>query len=359
MPCNEKVLMHNLHLEISGRAIGPNHPCFVIAEAGVNHNGDLALAKRLVEGAAEAGADAVKFQTFRTEKLVTARAPKANYQQRSAGDEEAQFEMLRRLELSPEDHVELIAHCRRSGILFLSTPFEEASADLLESLDVPAFKLPSGEITNLPFLAHVARKGRPLILSTGMATLGEIETALQVIGSAGNPDVALLHCVSCYPTEASDVNLRAMRTLATAFQRLVGYSDHTEGMAIPLAAVAMGACILEKHFTMDRSLPGPDQKASLELDELKAMILGIRRVELALGDGLKRPAPCEADIAAVARKSIVAALDIPAGAALTEAFLAVKRPGTGLPPVFLAHVLGRCARVDIPKDTLLRLEDLA
>lgn len=350
--------MRSATLVINGSAIGPGRPCFVIAEAGVNHNGDLDLARQLVEVAASAGADAVKFQTFRAEKLVTAGAPKATYQQRQSGTEEGQLGMLRRLELSREDHLELMALCRRLGILFLSTPFEEESADLLESLGVAAYKLPSGEITNLPLLAHVARKGRPLILSTGMATLGEIEAAVGAIAAAGNPDLALLHCVSSYPTAPADANLRAMATLASAFPCPVGYSDHTEGIAIPLAAVALGACILEKHFTLDRSLPGPDQQVSLEPDELKALVAGIRQVEAALGDGLKRPAACESNTAAVARKSLVAAMDIPEGAVLTAAAITLKRPGTGLPPALLPHLLGRCARTAIARDSLLRWEDL-
>lgn len=350
--------MRNATLAINGSVIGPGRPCFVIAEAGVNHNGDLGLARQLVEVAASAGADAVKFQTFRAERLVTAGAPKAAYQQRQTDAEEGQLGMLRRLELSREGHLELMALCRKLGILFLSTPFEEESADLLEALGVEAYKLPSGEITNLPLLAHVARKGRPLILSTGMASLGEVEAAVEAITAAGNPDLALLHCVSSYPTAPADANLRAMATLASAFRRPVGYSDHTEGIAIPLAAVALGACILEKHFTLDRTLPGPDQQVSLEPDELRALVAGIRQVEAALGDGLKRPAACEINTAAVARKSLVAAVDIPEGAVLTAASIAIKRPGTGLAPALLPHLLGRRTRTAITRDALLRLEDL-
>jgi len=351
--------MTNNTIKIGGRSIGEGHPCFIIAEAGVNHNGSVDLAKQLVDVAVTAGADAVKFQTFRADHLVTASAPKAEYQKRATGTSEEQLGMLRKLELDREAHAELMAHCRKRGILFLSTPFEEASADLLESLGVPAFKLPSGEITNLPFLAHVARKGRPVILSTGMATLGEVETALGVFEEAGNPGIVLLHCVSCYPTAVVDANLRAMRTLATAFQRPVGYSDHTEGIAVPLAAAALGACVIEKHITLDRSLTGPDQQASLEPADLAAMVRGIRDVEAALGHGRKVPAPSEAGTAAVARKSLVAARDIPAGTMLTEDCIAIKRPGTGLPPSFLPFLRGRVARVAIPGDALLRLEDLA
>ncbi|HNX94878.1 MAG TPA: N-acetylneuraminate synthase [Holophaga sp.] len=345
--------------QIGEKTLGLDQPCFVIAEAGVNHNGGFGEAKRLVEIAAKAGADAVKFQTFQASRLVTEAAPKAEYQKQQTGTSESQLDMLRRLELSREAHLELMAHCQRLGILFLSTPFEEASADLLESLEIPAFKIPSGEITNLPFLAHLARKGRPLILSTGMASLGEVELALQAITAAGNPPVALLHCVSSYPTKASDANLRAMATLAAAFQRPVGYSDHTEGIVVPLAAAALGACIIEKHFTLDRSLPGPDQQTSLEPAELETMIQGIRRVESALGHGLKIPAPCEANTAAIARKSIVAARDIPAGTKLTQDWLTIKRPGTGLPPSLLPHITGRCTCRAISRDALLSWEDLA
>lgn len=350
--------MNARHL-LAGRPIGPGNPCFVIAEAGVNHNGDLELAKRLVDVAAEAGADAVKFQTFRADRLVAAAAPKADYQARATGSGESQAAMLRRLELDRPTHEALIAHAQARGILFLSTPFEEASADLLEALDLPAFKLPSGEITNLPYLAHVARKRRPIILSTGMATLGEVETALATLRAEGDPPVWLLHCVSAYPTSPSDANLRAMATLAQAFQVPVGYSDHTEGIAVPLAAVALGACIVEKHITLDRSLPGPDQQASLEPAELRAMVQGIRTVEAALGSGLKVPAPCEINTAAVARKSLLAARNLPAGTLLTPDCIAIKRPGIGLPPGLLPHVLGRTTRVDLAAEALLRIEDLA
>lgn len=344
---------------LQDRVIGPGQPCFVIAEAGVNHGGDLAQALRLVEAAAAAGADAVKFQTFRAERLVTVRAPKADYQARNTGEGGAQLDMLRRLELDEAAHRALLARCRELGILFLSTPFEEASADLLEGLGLPAFKLPSGELTNLPFLAHVARKGRPVLLSTGMATLGEVEAALAVLAGEGLREVALLHCVSSYPTAPSDANLRAMATLAHAFQVPVGYSDHTQGLEVPLAAVALGACVLEKHMTLDRSLPGPDQAASLEPRELAALVAGIRTVEAALGDGLKRPAPCERNTAEVARKSVVAAADLQRGTVLEMRHLGIKRPGTGLAPALLPHLLGRTLGRDVAADALLRWEDLA
>lgn len=345
--------------QIAGHPVGPGHPCFVIAEAGVNHNGDLDLALRLVDAAAEAGADAIKFQTFRTEALVTASAPKADYQARTTGAEEPQAAMLKRLELDLASHARLQAHARSRGLLFLSTPFEADSADLLESLELPAFKIPSGELTNLPFLAHVARKGRPIILSTGMARLGEVEAALDTLREAGSPPVWLLHCVSAYPTPPAEANLRAMATLAQAFHLPVGYSDHTEGIALSLAAVALGACILEKHFTLNRNLPGPDQRASLEPGEFADLVQGIRAVEAGLGSGLKAPSPSEADTARIARKSLLAARDLAPGTCLSLDCIAIKRPGTGLSPTLLPQLLGRTLKVALPAEAMIRLEDLA
>jgi N,N'-diacetyllegionaminate synthase len=335
-------------IEIGGRKVGAEQPCLVIAEAGVNHNGEVALAHQLVDAAVQAGADAVKFQTFQADRLVTRAAPKAGYQRQATDLAESQLAMLRRLELSPEAHRELLAHCRERGILFLSTPYEEASADFLEALGVPAFKLPSGEITNLPFLAHVARKGRPLIVSTGMSSLGEVEAAVRGIRTAGNTAFALLHCVSDYPANPAEANLRAMHTLAAAFGVPVGFSDHTPGNEVALAAVALGACVIEKHFTLDRSLPGPDHQASLEPGELGSLVRGIRTVEAALGHGAKEATAGERDTAAAARKSLVAACDIAAGTVLTEAHIATMRPGTGLPPAFRPYLLGRTTRVSIP-----------
>lgn len=345
-----------MNFEISGRKIDPGQPCYVIAEAGVNHNGDLAMAKRLVDVAVEAGADAVKFQTFKADLLASAAAPKANYQQVTTEAAESQLDMLKRLELSLEAHHVLLPYCREREILFLSTPFEEVSADFLESLGVAAYKLPSGEITNLPFLEHLARKGRPLIVSTGMSTLGEVETALQTIAHAGNPPVALLHCVSNYPADPAQSNLRAMQTMHTAFSVPVGYSDHTPGIEVALAAVALGACIIEKHLTLDRNLPGPDHQASSEPDELKALIHGIRKVESSLGDGRKVPALCEANTAAVGRKSLIAACDLTAGTVLSEKTVAIKRPGNGLPPAARLYLLGRTLRVAVSAGEMLRLD---
>ena len=346
-------------VEIAGRKVGPGQPCFVIAEAGVNHNGDLGMAHRLVDVAAQAGADAVKFQTFKAERLAMPDAPKAKYQLQTTDTAESQYEMLRRLELSAEAHRNVVAYCREKGILFMSSPFDEESADFLAELGVAVFKIPSGEITNVAFLAHVARKGKPLIVSTGMSYLGEVETAVRTLEQTGNRDFVLLHCVSDYPARPGDVNLRAMQTMAAAFGVPVGYSDHTPGLEVALAAVALGACVIEKHFTLDRNLPGPDHQASLEPDELAALVQGIRTVEAALGHGRKEPAASEANTTAVARKSLVAARDIPSGTVLTEDLIAVKRPGTGLPPVMKPYLVGRVAQVTIPVGTLLGLEMLA
>lgn len=343
-------------ITIAGRPIGPRHPCFVIAEAGVNHNGDLALAFRLIDAAVNAGADAVKFQTFKADALVTRSAPKAAYQRESTDAAESQFEMLRRLELTPAAHRELFAHCREKRILFMSTPFDEESADLLGELSVAVFKIPSGELTNTPFLTHVAKKQRPMIVSTGMSRLGEVETAVETIRATGNEDLVLLHCVSNYPADAADVNLRAMLTLAAAFGVPVGYSDHTLGIEVALAAVALGAVVIEKHVTLDRSMPGPDHKASSEPDELAALVRGIRKVEVALGDGIKRPAIAEADTAAVARKSLVASRALKAGERLGERDVAVKRPGTGLPPSQRPLLIGRALTKDIAAGELLTFD---
>lgn len=346
-------------VNIGSRSVGPGHPCFVIAEAGVNHNGDMDLARRLIDAAVEAGADAVKFQTFRADRLVSASAPKAEYQLQTTDREESQFDMIKRLELSEPDHEKLIEYCQSRAIVFLSSPFDELSADYLESLKVPSFKIPSGEITNHPFLAHLAGKGRPLILSTGMSDLSEVEAAVRVIREAGDPGLILLQCVSNYPADPSDINLRAMQTMAEAFDLPVGYSDHVPGNEVAFAAVALGACVIEKHFTLDRTLPGPDHKASLEPDELRSLIAGIRAVERALGDGIKRPAASEANTADVARKSLVAHHDLPAGRTLERGDLVAKRPGTGISPARLNELLGRRLRRAVAQDQMLGPDDVA
>jgi N-acetylneuraminate synthase/N,N'-diacetyllegionaminate synthase len=343
-------------ITIGDKQVGPGHSVFIIAEAGVNHNGDLEMARKLVEVAVAAGADAVKFQTFRAEAVASPNAPKAQYQIDTTGNSETQLEMLRRLELSPRAHHEIQELCRKSGIIFLSTPFDEAAADLLAQFDVPAFKISSGDITNLPLLAHVARNGKPVILSTGMSDLDEVAEAVTAIQNEGCDQLILLHCVTNYPASATDINLRAMRTMTEAFGVPVGYSDHTTGIEIPMAAVALGACVIEKHFTLDRDLPGPDHRASLEPAELRAMIEGIRKVEAALGDGRKAPANSELDTARIARRSLVAVGDIRAGTRIVREMIAAKRPGTGLPPAKLSLILGRTALVDITAGSMLALE---
>jgi len=346
-------------IDIAGRQVGPSQPCFIVAEAGVNHNGCLGLAQQLVDAAVQAGADAVKFQTFKAERLATHTAPKAAYQRQTSIETESQLSMLCRLELSPEGHRELMYDCKSKGILFMSTPFDEESADFLADLGVAVFKIPSGEIVNLPFLTHVARKGKPMIVSTGIAYLSEVEAAVRAIEGVDNRNLILLHCVSNYPADPVDVNLRAMKTMETAFDVPVGYSDHTPGIEVALAAVALGACVIEKHFTLDRSLPGPDHRASLEPDELAALVRGIRTVEAALGHGRKEPAASEAATAAVVRRSLVAARDIEAGTVLTEELIAVRRPGTGLPPTLRPYLIGRTVQVPVPAGTLFTLEMLA
>jgi len=326
---------------------------FIIAEAGVNHNGSLSLALRLVDAAKASGADAIKFQTFRADQLATRFAHKAPYQERTTPNAESQFEMLQRLELDAEAHQRLIDHCGQIGIQFLSSAFDAQSADLLASMNVPLLKVPSGEITNLPFLQHLARKGRPLILSTGMSTLGEVEEAVNVVQAAGATQLTLLHCVTEYPVPYAEVNLRAMRTLKLAFGLPVGYSDHTQGIDIAIAAVALGAEVIEKHFTLDRSLPGPDHAASLEPVELEQMVAAIRHVEVALGTGIKAPATCELPNISVARKSVVAARALPAGHQLATGDLEIKRPGNGLAPKLLPALIGRTLRAGVAKDEII------
>lgn len=345
-------------MQIAGRAIGHDQPCFVIGEAGVNHNGSVDVAFQLVDAAVRAGVDAVKFQTFVADRLASPTAPKAAYQLRTTDRGESQLDMLRRLELSPDAHRDLIAYCDDRGILFLSTPFDAVSVELLDNLGVPAFKIGSGDLTNLPLLADIARKRKPVILSTGMATMPDVEQALRTLRAHGADEIAALHCVSCYPARAADVNLRAIATMCDVLRVPVGYSDHTEGIEIAIAAVALGACILEKHFTVDRSLPGPDHPLSLEPDELVSLVRAIRAVEAARGHGRKEPAASEADVAAVARKSLVAAADIPCGTSLTEPLLASVRPGTGLPPAMLSELIGRRTNRRIPAGTQLALEML-
>lgn len=353
---------------------------FIIAEAGVNHNGSLEMALQLVDAAASAGADAVKFQTFTADELVSKKAEKADYQKRETCEHETQWEMLKRLELREEDHVRLLAYCKERGIQFLSTPFDLESARLLiNHLDLPLIKVSSGDLTNAPLLLKIAESGKNIILSTGMATLGEIELALGVLAfgytqptetpsfdafrdayhsdlgqQALKEKVVLLHCTTEYPAPYDEVNLRVLDTLSQAFQLPVGYSDHTEGIAVPIAAVARGAKVIEKHFTLDRNLPGPDHRASLEPHELKAMVEGIRQVEQAMGRSVKTPTLSEAKNMTVARKSLVAAKTIQKGDRFTVENLAVKRPGSGISPLYYWDWLGRVAACDYEEDEVVR-----
>lgn len=330
---------------------------FVIAEAGVNHLGDIDRALEMIDVAAACGVDAVKFQTFDADKLVSSHAEKARYQAEQTGGG-SQLDMLRNLQLSDDDHSRLMSRCAERDVLFLSTPFEEASADVLELFGVGAFKIPSGEITNFQFLEHVARNGKPMLVSTGMSDIGEVARAVDAIEAAGNTQIVLLHCVSQYPSDPAETNLRAMQTMRQAFGYPVGYSDHTLGTAVALAAAALGASVIEKHFTLDRRLPGPDHKASLEPHELTTLVADIRTISKSLGDGRKRRQPSEEDTANVARKSVVAACNIAVGVRIEREHLAIKRPGTGLPPASLQCVVGRRAARPLGADTVIQWSDL-
>lgn len=330
---------------------------YIIAEAGVNHNGDIELAKQLIDAAADAGADVVKFQTFKADRQVTHDAKKADYQNQTTDRTESQHEMLRRLELSTEMHHELIAHCAMRKIVFLSTGFDIESVDLLRSLGQDSFKIPSGEITNLPYLRYIGQLGKPVILSTGMATMGDIESAIGVLEQAGTEraNITVLHCTTEYPTPMAEVNLRAMQSIHNAFGVAVGYSDHTSGIEVAIAAVALGATVIEKHFTLDRSLPGPDHKASLEPSELKAMVAAIRNIEVAMGDGIKRLTPSELRNKPIVRKSLVASQTIKTGDIFSAQNITAKRPGTGISPMRWDEFVGRIASRDYSIDELIEL----
>ncbi len=328
---------------------------FIIAEAGVNHNGDIEIAKKLIDVANEAGADAVKFQTFKADKLVSKNAQKADYQKQTTDKQESQYEMIKKLELDVDAHKELLSYCNLKSIMFLSTPFDHDSIELLNSLKLNIFKIPSGEITNLPYLRCIGKLNKEVILSTGMADIGEIENALDVLVESGTEknNITVLHATTEYPTPMEDVNLKAMVTIGRTFDIAYGYSDHTPGIEIPIAAAALGASVIEKHFTLDKTMEGPDHKASLEPDELKAMIKAIRNVETALGDGIKKPSPSELKNKTVARKSIVAARYIKKGEILSDENITVKRPGTGLSPMRWDEVLGSIAQRDYEEDELI------
>lgn len=328
------------------------HVC-IIAEAGVNHNGDFVLAKRMVDAAKEAGVDYIKFQTFIPEKLVSRFAEKAEYQKETTGTEESQLQMLKKLTLTNENFKELKAYCLEVGIGFISTPFDLESIDFLESFDMDLWKIPSGEVTNLPYLEKIAKTGRRVIMSTGMCEIQEIKDAVEVLERNGSSNIILLHCNTQYPTPYEHVNLSAMHTIRKATGKDVGYSDHTLGIEVPIAAVALGAIVIEKHFTLDKDMEGPDHKASLSPQELKAMVEAIRHLENAIGSGVKEPSPSEKANKTVARKSIVASRNIKKGEIFTEENLTVKRPGSGISPMRWKDVLGTCAVRDFKEDELI------
>ncbi|MCT7650603.1 N-acetylneuraminate synthase [Aliarcobacter butzleri] len=328
---------------------------FIIAEAGVNHNGSIDLAKKLIDVASESGVDAVKFQTFKAENLVLKNAQKADYQKQTTDKNESQFDMIKKLELDVDTHKELMVYCKSKNIMFLSTPFDHNSIDLLSDLGLEIFKIPSGEITNLPYLRHIGRLNKKVILSTGMADIGEIEDALDVLIAAGTKkeNITVLHANTMYPTPMEDVNLKAMVTIGNTFDVAFGYSDHTLGIEVDIAAVAMGACCIEKHFTLDKTMEGPDHKASLEPDELKAMVKAIRNIELALGSCVKKPSKSEIPNIQIARKSIVAKMDIKKGELLFEDNLTIKRPGNGINPMRWDEIVGSIATKDYKEDELI------
>ena len=328
---------------------------FIIAEAGVNHNGSLELAKKLIDAACEAGADAVKFQTFKAVNLVSKKAQKAEYQKQTTDKHESQFEMIQKLVLDKSDHNELLAYGQQKKIRFLSTPFDHESIELLSEMGLKIFKIPSGEITNLPYLRHIGSLNKQVILSTGMANLGEIEAALAVLIQAGTAknNITVLHANTEYPTPMQDVNLKAMQTIGQAFDIAVGYSDHTLGIEVDIAAVALGACVIEKHFTLDKTMEGPDHKASLETDELKAMVSAIRNIELALGSSVKQPSPSESKNKPIARKSVVAKTAIKQDDIFTKENLCIKRPGHGISPMRWDEIIGTKAQRDYAKDEVI------
>ena len=333
-----------------------NQSTIIIAEAGVNHNGSIELAKKLIDVAAEAGADFVKFQTFKAETLVTQTADKAEYQKEITNTDETQFEMIKKLELDRNAHETLIEYCKQKDIQFLSTAFDHGSIELLAKLDIPFYKIPSGEITNLPYLRHIGRMSKPIIMSTGMSSLEEVRDALNVLIESGaeKEQITILHCNTEYPTPMEDVNLKAMITIRDELGVNVGYSDHTLGIEIPIAAAAMGATVIEKHFTLDRTLPGPDHAASLEPHELKKMVSAIQNIEKAMGDGIKKSSPSEIKNMSIARKSIVAKKPIKKGELFSEENLTIKRPGTGISPMEWENIISKVSNRAYEMDDLIR-----
>ena len=344
-------------IKIGNKLIGKGTPCFIIAEAGVNHNGNINLAKRLIDVAKEAGVDAVKFQTFKAENLVTETAEVADYQKKNIGKKETQLKMLKKLELREEDFFELRKYCNKKQIIFLSTPHTENAVDFLEPL-VPAYKIGSGDLTNIPFLEKIAKKRKPIILSTGMANLKEVRGAVKTIKKTRNNKIILLHCTVSYPCPLEEVNLRAIQTLKKEFNLLVGYSDHTLGILVPIMAVTLGARVIEKHFTLDKNLPGPDHKASIGPEELKKMVMAIRNAEKVLGSSIKKPTKSEEKIKKVGRKSIVAKVDIPKGTKIIQDMLIIKRPGTGIEPRHINMIVGRKTKKDIKSNELISFKKL-
>jgi len=348
-----------MDVRIGDKFVGDGRPCFIVAEAGVNHNGDINLAKKLIDAAKKAGADAVKFQAFKAEKIATRYAEKAEYQKETTSKEESQFNMLKKLELGYEDFKELYDYAEKTNIIFLSSVFDIESVDMLDDLGIAAFKVGSGELTNYPMLKRIVEKGKPIILSTGMSTMDEVEEALEFIKKEGGKDIILTHCITGYPIKKEDANLRVIETLKRRFNLPVGFSDHTTGITIPIAAAALGAVLIEKHFTLDRNLPGPDHKASLEPNELEEMVNAIRDVESALGNGVRSLTRDEEEIKKIARKSIVAKVKIPKGTIITEEMLDIKRPGTGIEPKYMSKIIGKRVRKDIVQDELIAFENVA
>jgi len=342
-----------------GVTVGPGRRVFIVAEAGVNHNGRLSLAKRLVDEAVRAGADAVKFQTFRSELVVSPSTPLAEYQERNTGRRDRQVDMLRALELKAADYAVLRTYCRRKGIMFLSTPFDEPSVDLLDALDVPAFKISSGDVTNVPLLERVASRKRPVILSTGMSSLAEVKAAVRTLRRAGCPGVILLHCVTNYPSDPADANLRAIPAMAKATRCPVGLSDHSLGVTQAVASVALGACVIEKHFTLDSRMEGPDHRASLEPDELALLVRSVREVESALGDGVKRAVRSERGNLRLGRRSLHWSRDLPAGQIIREGDLVCLCPGTGMAPALKKTVLGCRVTHPVKRLAMVRRRDLS
>lgn len=335
-----------------------NKHTYIIAEAGVNHNGDVNLAYKMIDAAKECGVDCIKFQTFKTENLVTKSAKKADYQVENTHNNDSQFEMLKKLELSYEDFKNLKDYCDKSGIEFMSTPFDKDSVDLLESIGMKTYKISSGDITNKPLLEYVASRNKPIILSTGMCTMDEVHEAVKWIEGKGNKKITLLHCTSNYPTPYADVNMNAMLTLDKEFTYPSGYSDHTKGIIIPIMAVSMGATVIEKHFTLDKNMEGPDHKASLDVSELKEMVTSIRDIETAFGNGEKVPAPSEISTRIAARKSIIAIRELKKGTVLNESDLGVKRPGSGLSPKYITELAGKTLKKDLSAEDLVSFDDV-